>query len=95
VFFRYHVVTDFSTRECGGSLLEFLCEGDIIEESPGIVELVVPGRLELAHGGEEVGEFFIADEGEERGVYAWGVGIVGGVVVVGVVVEEAGRFANR
>ena len=40
-------------RFCGGlSLsLEIVGEGDIVEEGPGVVELAVPGALEVAHRG--------------------------------------------
>lgn len=41
-------------------LLEFLGERNIIEEDIGIVELAVPGALEVVHGLEQVVEFLVA-----------------------------------
>jgi len=61
--------------------LEFFGEGNVVEEGPGVVELVIPCPFQIAHGREEVHEFFIAHEGEEGSVYARRVGIVGAVVV--------------
>ena len=55
-----------------GSCLEFFCELDVVEERPGIVVFAVPCAFEVAHGGEEVFEFAIADEGEESCIYSWG-----------------------
>lgn len=49
---------------CGGfrlgKSLEFFSEGDVVEEGPGVVELVVPGSFEVAHRREEVEEFFVS-----------------------------------
>lgn len=60
---------------CGGGLLgaplEFVGKGDVVEEGPGVVVLVIPGGLELFHGGDELAEFFVSDEGEEGGIDAW------------------------
>ena len=72
------------TRSAGhglGSCFEFLREFNVVEKRPGIVVFAVPGAFEVAHGGKEVFEFAIADEGEEGCVYSWGGG-VGGTVVV-------------
>ena len=60
---------------------ELFCKGDVVKEGPGVVELVVPGSLEVAHGREEFEEFFITHEREEGGVYARRVWIVGSVIV--------------
>ena len=49
---------------------EFFGKGNVVEEGPWVVEFVVPCRFELAHGGDQGVEFFVADEGEEAGIYA-------------------------
>jgi hypothetical protein len=64
-----------------GELLELFGEGHVVEEGPGVVELVVPCSFEVAHRRKEVEEFLVAHEGEEGSVYARGVGVVGTVVV--------------
>ena len=64
-----------------GESLELIGKGDVVEEGPGVVELVVPGPFKVAHCREEIEEFLIAHEGEERSVYTWGIGVVGTVVV--------------
>lgn len=51
-------------------LLEFLGERNIIEEDVGIVELAVPGALEVAHGLEQVVEFLIAHQRDQGGIGA-------------------------
>lgn len=61
--------------------LEFFTEGFVVEEGPGVVEFVVPGSFEVAHGRNHAVYFFVADEGEDAGVYSGGVGVVDGVIV--------------
>lgn len=60
---------------------EVFGEGFVVEEGPGVVEFVVPGSFEIAHGLNHAVDFFIANEGEDGGVDSRGVGVVGGVVV--------------
>lgn len=77
----------------GGEIFELLGEGFVIEEGPGVVELVVPGRFEVAHRLQHPIQLFVADEGEDGGVdpgAGGGVGSVGGVGAV-----ERGRGLVR
>lgn len=59
VVFRDDVVGDIGFGECGGSSFEFIGEGDVVEEGPRVVELVVPSGFKHLHGGYELMEFFI------------------------------------
>ena len=94
VFIRNDMVVAFGFGDGLGAPFEFVGEGDVVEESPRVVEFVVPCCLELFHGRNEVVEFFIADEGEERGVDAgWGGG-VWGVVACCVAPERLGRLTD-
>jgi hypothetical protein len=63
-------------------LLEFLGEGLVIEEDIGIVELVVPCALEIAHGADQLVEFLVTDEGDEGGIGAGGLLAIWGVIVI-------------
>ena len=70
-------------------------EGLVVEEGPGIVEFVVEGCFEIADGLDELFELGVADEGEEGGFYAVGVGIIGRIVVAIDAVERTGRFVDN
>jgi hypothetical protein len=63
------------------TLLEFFGKGFVIDESPWVIELVVPRPLEIAHRRDQIVQLFVPDEGEKGGIDAGGVGAVGGVVV--------------
>lgn len=85
-------------RSGGGgadAAFEGLGEGLVVEESPGIVEFVVEGCFEIADGLDELFELGVADEGEEGGFYAVGVGIIGRIVVAIDAVERTGRFVDN
>jgi hypothetical protein len=62
--------------------LEFFSEGLVIEEDVGIVELVVPSALEILHGVNQVAQFLVPYEGDDRGIGASGLFAIGGVIVV-------------
>lgn len=51
-------------------LFELFGKGNVVEEGPGVVELVVPSPFEILHGLEDAGQLFIADEREQGGVDA-------------------------
>ena len=70
VVFGDNVVVALRLGDCLGPALEFFGELDIVEEGPGIVELVVPCCFQFFHRGDELVEFFVAHQGEEGGVYA-------------------------
>jgi hypothetical protein len=78
----------FSLGEC----LELFRKGDVIEESPGVIELVIPSPFEVAHCEEKVLQFFVAHKGEKGRIYAWRVWTVGAVIVGAP--EWFGGFAN-
>lgn len=63
-------------------LLKLLGEGFVIEKDIGIVELVVPGALEIAHRTDQLVEFLVTDEGDEGGIGAGGLFALGGVIVI-------------
>ena len=81
VFFGDDVIVARSAGFGAGLGFEFFGEGLVVEEGPGVVEFVVPGSFEIAHGLDHAVDFFIADEGEDGGVDSRGIGVVGGVVV--------------
>ena len=62
VVFGDDVVGDVGFGEGGGGSFEIVCEGDVVEEGPGVVELVVPGGFEHLHGGYEFMQFFVPDK---------------------------------
>ena len=59
VIFGDDVVGDIGFGQCGGGSFEFIGEGDVVEEGPGVVELVVPGGFKHLHGWYELMEFFV------------------------------------
>jgi hypothetical protein len=44
-------------------LLELVGEGHVVDEGPGVVELVVPDALEVGHALEHSVELVVTDEG--------------------------------
>lgn len=64
-----------------GAGFEFFCEGDVVEEGPGVVEFVVPGSFEVSHGSHHAFYLFVAHKREDSSVYARGIGVVGGIFV--------------
>lgn len=62
--------------------LELLRERDVIEEDPRVIELAIPGPFQVTDCRDQIIEFFVSYEGNERGVGASRVGAVGGVVAV-------------
>lgn len=66
---------------CLSLLLELLGEGHIVEEDIGIVELAVPCSLQISHCREQLTQFLIADQGNERSIGAGRLLAIGGVVV--------------
>lgn len=51
-------------------LLEFLCEGLVVEEGPRVIELAVPCALQVIHGRNHIIYLFVSDERQEGGVDA-------------------------
>lgn len=62
--------------------LELLCERHIVEEDPRVVELAVPGSLQIAHRRNQFVHLFVSDQGNECGIGTGRVGAVRGIVVV-------------
>lgn len=81
VFFRDELVPDLGGGKGRGAHFEFFREGLVIEESPGIVEFGVERLFEVGHRLQEVVELGVADEGNDGGIDAVGIGIVRGVIV--------------
>lgn len=54
-------------------LLKLFREGLVVEESPRVVEFVVPGPLEVYHGRYHIVHLFIADKGKQCGADSIGV----------------------
>ena len=81
VFFWDEMVVARGLGFGAGFGFEVFGEGFVVEEGPGVVEFVVPGSFEVAHGLDHAVDFFIADEGKDGGIDSRGVGVVGGVVV--------------
>ena len=61
VFGRNQFVSYFGVGSCSRGLFELFGKGLIVEEGPGVVELVVPSTLKVAHALQHVVELFIAD----------------------------------
>lgn len=62
-------------------LFELVGKGFVVDEGPGVIEFVIPCALQVLHGLDELVELFVADEGEEGGVYAIAVRIIRIVIV--------------
>lgn len=72
--------------------LELLIEGLVVEEGPRIIELVVPCPLEIAHRHQHVIQLPVAHEGNNGGVDAVGIGVIGRIVVSFDSSQRLGRF---
>lgn len=64
------------------ALLKFLSERHVVEEDPGVVELAVPGPLEITHGWNQLVELLVADERDQCRAGPRGVGAVGRIVAI-------------
>lgn len=53
-----------------GLLLELLSEGLVVKEDVWIVEFVVPSALEVSHSGDQIVEFLVSDQRDQRRVGA-------------------------
>jgi hypothetical protein len=69
-------------------------EGLVVQEGPRVVEFVVEGAFEVAHGLDQLIELGITNEGEEGGAEAVGGGIIWGVIIAIEAVERTRRFVN-
>lgn len=65
-----------------GPLLELLGERLVVEEDPGVIELAVPGALQIAYRRNQLIEFLVSDKRDDGGGHASRVGAVRIVVVV-------------
>ena len=63
------------------SLLEFFCERNIVEESPGIVEFGIPRPLKVVHGLNHPIDFFIPNQGEKRSIDPGSIWIIRSIVI--------------
>lgn len=81
MFLGYGFVAAFCFCFGAGALFEFFGEGDVVEEGPGVIELVVPGSLKISHRLHHAIDFFIADQGKDGRVDSRGIGVIGGVIV--------------
>ena len=64
MLFRNEMVIAFRFGHLLGGPFELFGKGNIVEECPGVVELVIPRLFKLLHGGDELVKFFISDERE-------------------------------
>lgn len=64
-----------------GRFFEFVGEGDVVEEGPGVVEFAVPRLFQIAHGAYHTVQLFIADQRQQRRRDSRRVGVVCCVVV--------------
>lgn len=94
VLFGDEFVATFGLGVGRGGLFELFGKGFIVEEGPGIVEFVVPRAFELLHAADYLGEFAVADEGEDGGIDAVAVRVVGVVIVARHAMERFGRFVG-
>lgn len=78
----YRTENTFRLRLRLRSLLKLSREGLVVEEDPGIVELVVPRSLQVTHRRNEIVQFLVSDEGDQCRVGPGRVGAIGGIVVV-------------
>lgn len=62
VFLRNELVVAFRLCESLCTAFKLFGEGNIIEEGPRIIELVVPAFFELLDGREKLMKFLVADE---------------------------------
>ena len=94
VFLRDDLVLDLGLCVFASLSLELLSEGYVVDKSPRVVELVVPSPLEVFHGLDQLDELLIANEGQQCGIDAIAVGIVGVVVVAVNTMQGLGRFVG-
>lgn len=64
-----------------GPPLELLGEWLVVEEEPRVVELVIPGVLQVPYGRDQLVQLFVSNERDERRIGARGIAAVGGVIV--------------
>lgn len=60
----------FCARFGGCETFEFFGEGDIVEECPGIIELVVPCSLQISHRLHHAIHLLIANQRQESRIDA-------------------------
>lgn len=80
----------------GGSLrllLEFVCEGLVVEEGPWVIELAVPCALQIVHGRNHIVHLFVSDQRQEGSIDAIRVFSIWRILV-GCAMEDAFGFAR-
>lgn len=70
---KQHTVVALGIGRGARLLLEFFGEGLVVEESPRVVEFVVPCPLKVYHGRYHIVHLFIADKGQQRRTGSIGV----------------------
>ena len=81
MFFRDGLVAAFLVHQLLRLALELFTKRFVVEEGPRIVEFVVPTLLQLFYGRKQVIQLAVSYQGQNGSVDAWGVGIIGGVVI--------------
>lgn len=70
---KQHTVVALGIGRGARLLLELFGEGLVVEESPRVVEFVVPCPLKVYHGRYHIVHLFIADKGQQRRTGSIGV----------------------
>lgn len=53
-----------------GFLLEFIGEGNVVEEDVRVVKFVVPSSFDVVHSPQQVAKFLIANQRDQSGIGA-------------------------
>lgn len=61
-------VSDLGLRYRARSLLELFGKGHVVEKGPGVVELVVPCPLEVAHRLQHAFQLLVSYQGQQGGI---------------------------
>lgn len=61
VFLGYRVIVAFRLGFGGRAPFELFCEGDIVEECPGVIEFRIPRFFKVPHGLDHAVYFLVAD----------------------------------
>lgn len=67
---RNRTVSAFGLGRSLRLLLELGGERDVVKEGPGVVELVIPGPLEVVHGLHHAVQLLVAHQGQQGGIDA-------------------------
>jgi hypothetical protein len=92
---RRHTVADLGFCSCSCLLLEIFGEWLVVEEYPRVIELVIPRSLQVGHALQHIVDFLISYQGDDGGVCAGALRIVGCIVVAIDTAQRSGRLTRR